>query len=111
MERYLNLSENQLFDKIDIIQEKLQKAYSTSVGQEYINFLQNQIDIIQSILEEKEYVKNADTNSGLVMDTFDTEGTIEKTISQEEERKKEEERIKKKSSNLSKFKKVYMNDD
>lgn len=111
MERYLNLSENQLFDKIEFIQNKLQKAYMTSVGQEYIDFLQNQIDIIQQVLEEKEIEKETNTKNGVVIDTFDTEGAMEHMAKEEEQREKEEKRIKKKAENLSKFIKVYKNED
>lgn len=111
IEKYHELSEEKLYDKIDEIQRKLQAAYSTSIGQEYIDFLQNQIDIIGMVIEEKEFMKNNDNKNGLVMDTYDPDGLYEKTIQQEEERKKEEEAIKKKTTNLSKFIKHYRNDD
>lgn len=111
IEKYLNLSEDALFKKIDVIEEKLQKAYMTSIGQEYIDFLENEINIINNIIEEKEFLKNQDDKSGLLMDTYDPEGLFEKTIQQEQEKKKEEETLKRKTTNINKFIKVYKNDD
>lgn len=109
MEKYLNLSEEQLYEKISFIQQKLDRAYSTSVGQEYIDFLYNEIQLIQSIMDEKEFMKTADKESGIVFDTIDPDGKLEKTIKQEEQSKEDKKENKKFS--MEKFIKVYKNND
>ena len=109
IEKYEGLTEEQLYEKMSFIQKKLDCAYSSNVGQEYIDFLNNQVTIIMGIIEEKQYIQAMGGESGIVYDSFEMDKTMtpaDKIVTPEEEKQK-----KTKKFSFEKFVKVYKNAD
>lgn len=66
------LTDDEIIEKIDLINKKLNFAYGTSINEEYITTLQNSLDQLYAIQDERAFVENVPSGknkSGIVMET------------------------------------------
>ena len=66
---YSKLSDEEILSKIMFIENKLGKAYNTSISPSYIDSLENTLNMLNMIQEERTIVKNSNNTGGLILET------------------------------------------
>lgn len=66
---YTKLSDEEIISKIIFIENKLGKAYNTSISQNYIDSLENTLNMLNMIQDERSIMKNSNNTGGLILET------------------------------------------
>lgn len=103
------LSDEEILEKIDLINKKLNFAYGTSINEQYIITLQNNLDQLYAIQDERSFLENTsegNNKSGIVMET-DPDLQQGETIITKKNSEPQKEIIPKKEFSRPEIKKVY----
>lgn len=101
------LTDSEIDAKIQLINNKLNSAYNTTISQNYIDTLENTLDQLYTIQDERQIVANAAKPAGMVLETDP------QLYDQENKKPSKEvgEVTKKKEFNGPKIVKTYINKD
>lgn len=68
---YNNMSDSEISEKIQIITKKLNSAYQTSISRDYIVNLENSLQTLYDIQDERQFMSSEEkkNNTGIVMET------------------------------------------